>query len=171
LRAPEKGEVDAEAGNERLDAILGILGEPVEGADATKLGLNPAHTQITFKVTEQDGKAREETVSIGRPASDGSAHARREQDGTLLLLTRGALRALTPDATLVRSRKILEFEERHLLALRVESPQRQQSLERKPGGSYALTSPKGFEADANLVSDLVDALSTLTTERWVADTK
>ncbi len=76
MRAPAKGDVDVEAGNQRLDAMLGIKGELVTPrpapADLAKLGLEPPLGEVTFKsLAEQATKLREEVVLLGHPRPDG----------------------------------------------------------------------------------------------------
>lgn len=175
MRAPAKGDVDMEAGNQRLDAMLGITGEPLEtvpdAAELAKLGLSPPAGEVTFKsVGEQGSKLKEETVQLGHPRPNGTTYARRKQDGAVLSLTRDALTPLLPDATLVRSRQILQFDDRNLERFQIVAPGREQILTKNPTGGYVLDAPKGFTGDPNLISDLVDALTSLTTDRWVSDT-
>jgi hypothetical protein len=171
MRAPQKGDVDLEAGNGRIDSVLDIRGELVESPNPKELGLEPPAGQVSVKaVSEQDEKVREEVVLIGRANPDGSAHVLRKQDGAVLLLGREALRVLVPDATLVRSRKILEFRERELQVLTIKGSGREQRLVKNIQGTYDLEIPKGFAYDPGLVSDLVDGLSSLVTDRWIADT-
>ncbi|HMJ11603.1 MAG TPA: DUF4340 domain-containing protein, partial [Polyangiaceae bacterium] len=175
MRAPTKGDVDMEAGTQRLDAMLGIKGElltPGPGAvDPSKLGLEPPLGEVTFKsLAEQGTKLREETVLLGHTRPDGTTYVRRKQDGVVLSLTAEALTPLAPDGTLVRSRKILEFEERRLERMQIVARGKDQLLQKNPTGGYTLEAPKGFQGDPNLIGDLVEALARLVTDRWVADT-
>jgi hypothetical protein len=175
MRAPAKGDVDEEAGNQRLDAMLGISGEPLADVPAAgelaKLGLSPPAGEVTFKSNaEQGDKLKEETVLLGQPRPDGTTYVRRMQDGAVLSLPRDALTPLTPDGTLVRSRQLLQFDDRRLERIQIVAQGKEQSLTKNPTGGYLLETPTGFTADANLVSDLVDALASLTTDRWASDT-
>jgi hypothetical protein len=175
MRAPAKGDVDMEAGNQRLDAMLGISGEPLAEPPPTgelaKLGLAPPAGEVTFKSNaEQGSKLKEEKVLLGHPRPDGTTYVRRAQDGAVLALPREALSPLTPDGTLVRSRQILQFDDRRLERIQIVAKGKEQSLTKNPTGGYLLEAPAGFTADANLVSDLVDALASLTTDRWASDT-
>ncbi|HEY6558744.1 MAG TPA: DUF4340 domain-containing protein [Polyangiaceae bacterium] len=176
MRAPAKGDVDMEAGNQRLDAMLGLTGEPLDhipdAAELAKLGLSPPAGEVTFKSVAEHGssKLKEETVQLGHPRPDGTTYVRRKHDGAVLSLPRDALTPLLPDATLVRSRQILQFDDRSLERFQIVAPGREQSLTKNPTGGYILDAPKGFTGDPNLISDLVDALASLTTDRWVSDT-
>jgi hypothetical protein len=171
MRAPQKGDVDLELGNQRIESILGIRGELLDGANPQELGLSAPRGQVTVKsASEADGKVREETIAVGQAVEGGGVYALRKQDGAILKLGPDALRPLTPDATLVRSRKILEFSERNLQSIRIEQDGKVRTLVREPAGSYRLENPTGFAADPGITADLVDALARLVTDRWVAET-
>lgn len=176
MRAPAKGDVDMEAGNQRLDAMLGVRGELLDEIPApgelAKLGLAPPAGEVTFKSLAEQGsdKLKEETVLLGRAQPDGTTYALRKQDGAVLSLTRDALAPLTPDGTLVRSRQILQFDDRALERVQILAQGKEQNLVKNPTGGYVLEAPTGFTADSNLVGDLVDGLASLTTDRWVSDT-
>jgi hypothetical protein len=171
MRAPQKADVDPAAGNQRIESILGIRGELQDSGKPAEFGLEPAAGQATIKSTsEPNGKLREEGLVIGATGKDGGAYVRRVQDGAILKIQRDALRVLLPDATLVKSRKILEFNERQLRALSIKGANLEQRLIRNASNEYVLEIPRGFPHDAGLVSDVVSALSMLATDRWVADT-
>src|SRR5688572_32651187 len=61
LRAPEKGEVDAEADNERLDAILG---------DRKSTRLNSSHSQISYAVFCLKKKKRKQEQSTNAECTE-----------------------------------------------------------------------------------------------------
>jgi hypothetical protein len=118
---------------------------------------------------ESSGKIREETVVLAASAKDGSIVVLRKEDGAVLKLSLDSARVLTPDSTLVRSHKLLEFSERDLEWLSIKHAGKEQRFAHRTDGSYELQTPKGFAVDPGLVSDVVDGLATLSTDRWLAD--
>jgi hypothetical protein len=170
MRAPIAGDVELDAGNQRIESVIASRGEIVSGADPKKLGLDPPPGNVTLRSSATtETKVRTEVVAVSAPSADGSVHVRRQQDGAVLKLEREAARAITPDATLVKSKKLLDFSTNAFRSVEIRSASQTQRLIRNQSGSFTLEEPKGFEVDGGLASDLVEALRTLTAERWVAD--
>src|SRR4029453_4731981 len=78
-------------------------------------------------------------------------------------------RALLPDATLMKSRAILDFTQYELRSIEIKTPRVTQRLLRAGSGAFTLEAPKGFDVDSGLASDLVEAVRSLAAERWVSD--
>jgi len=169
LRAPHEGEVDAEAGNGRLEAIVHATGTLVEAPDPKKLGLDPPHGHVVVRsAAADDSKVAEETVLLASPAADGTVYVEREHDHAVLALGREAARALVADSALVRDRSILDVPIADVTRVEVGTTPRQ-VVERRESGTLTLTSPPGFKVDGALALELCDALRTLSAERWVMD--
>lgn len=169
LRAPHEGEVDAEAGNGRLEAILHATGTVVPTPDRKALGLDPPQGKVsTRSAASEDSKVREEVVFLSAPTADGRVYAERQHDGVVLELGREAARALVADAALVRSRTVLDVPVADVARVEIDGTPHQ-VIERAESGELRLTTPAGFEIDGALALELIDAVRQLTVERWVAD--
>lgn len=167
LREPSEATVDIDAGNQRLKALLRAPGELVPNPNLAELGLTPPMGRVVLTVVGDDDKATEETLEIGRAAADGTLPVRRVEDGAVLLLARETARAFAVDATLLKSRKLLDFALSSLVELELSAPEPQR-LKRTPGG-FELLQPPGFQHDGELSTNAVLALGSLTALSWVAD--
>lgn len=170
LRSPVKGDVDLETGDQRLESVLRAEGKLVESPDPKRLGLAPPWGRVTVTssaATEQ--KVEEESLEVGARQSDGRRFARRVADGIVLELAPDAARAFEPDATLVRKKALLDYAAGDLTSLEIKTPSLHQKLHRDATGVLVLDVPKGFTHDGGLASALIDELSRLTADRWVAD--
>jgi hypothetical protein len=170
MRAPQRREVELEPGNQRLQTILATAGELVPDAQPKQLGLDPPRGSVLLKSTAAfDSRTLEELVLVGNPASDGRVPVLRKHDGAVLLIDPLSAKNLLPDATLLKSRVILDFTQYELKSIEIKTPRVVQRLVRSLGGSYTLEAPKGFEVDPGLAADLVESVRALGAERWVAD--
>ncbi len=172
LRAPEVAEVDAAAGDRRLNTLTGSLGELIEDADLVQLGLQPAQaTVVLTRVTDQEKKAFTETITVGTPATDGSVHIQRKSDGAVLKMAPEAARALRADSSLVRELGIFDFGREDIRALELRARGNHQVLTRGESSAdqFVMTEPAGYPADHVLVLDLVNRLRKLRAKRWAAD--
>lgn len=169
LREPKQGEVDGEAGNARLEGVLKATGRRVESPDLAALGLDPPDGKVVIRSGGASEEAvRVETVQVSAPRTDGKIYALREHDGVVLELVREVARALTPDAALIRSRHVFDFRQDEIRRVEVSGAV-EQTFERDEKGGITLLEPEGFAGDAGLAMEVIDALRTLTAERWVAD--
>ena len=167
LREPSEAQVELDAGNRRLEALVRAPGEIVAGANPKELGLEPPSGLATLRVIGDDDKATEETVELGKTAPDGTLYVRRKEDGVVLALGREAARAFAVDSTLLRSQKVLDFALSALVELELSSPEH--ALVRRAPQGFELVTPPGFQADGELTTNAVLALGSLTALRWVAD--
>jgi len=167
LSEPASAEVELEAGNLRLEAIVRAPGEMVHAPDLAKLGLVSGGDKVVLTVLTRDDKATEEILEIGRVEPDGTLPVRRTDDGAVLRIGRDAARAFLVDSTLLRNRRLLDFALSALVELELEKPERQ-LLRRAPSG-FALVVPEGFQVDGELSTNAVLGLGSLTAVRWVAD--
>lgn len=167
LREPSEAPVDIEAGNQRLKALLRAPGELVPNPNLAALGLEPPTGRVVLTVVGDHDKAVEETLELGRTAPDGTLPVRRVEDGVVLALGREAARAFAVDATLLKSRRLLDFALSALIELELSAPEPQR-LKRIPG-SFELVQPAGFRHDGELATNAALALGSLTALSWVAD--
>jgi hypothetical protein len=169
MRAPREAEVDPEAGNGRIEALLRTAGVVAPSADRKAVGLDPPHGQVTLRsAAAQDDRVQEEVILLGAPQADGRLFAERKHDGVVVELGREAARALVADSALVRSRKILDVPLADVDSVEVDGPVRQ-IVDRADSGAMTLRAPAGFGVDGTLGLELIDALRTLTAERWVTE--
>ncbi|HWA76860.1 MAG TPA: DUF4340 domain-containing protein, partial [Polyangiaceae bacterium] len=170
LTSPARADVALNVGNARLDALLQAEAEPVSEPDLGALGLNLPLGTVRLRSSSIEGNPRfDEVLELGRPRADGALPVRRREDGKVLLLPREAARAYVVDSTLLRPAKVLEFGPSELTSLEISWDHERELLRRGPGGSFELSEPRGLSHDGALVLELVQALGTLSTERWVAD--
>lgn len=168
MHAPEEGAVDAEAGNGRLQAILHATGVIVT-PDRKSVGLDPAGGKVVMRsVAAQDAKTTEEVVTLSAPTADGRVYAERAQDGVVLELGREAARGLVADASLVRSRTVLDLPIADVARVEIDGTP-SQTLERSESGNLSLTAPAGFQVDGALGLELCDGARNITADKWVAD--
>lgn len=168
LSEPASAEVELEAGNQRLGAIVRAPGEIIHAPDLQKLGLGTGGDKVVLTVLTRDDKATEESLELGHVEPDGTLPVRRTDDGTVLRIGRDAARAFLVDSTLLRNRRLLDFALSALVELELTKPERQ-LLRRAPSG-FELAVPAGFQVDGELATNAVLGLGSLTAVRWVADT-
>ncbi len=170
MRAPVKGDVELEPGNQRVESIVSATGTIEDKPNLDRLGLHPPKGRAVVESSaDEDAKVVKEVVEIGTPSANGSLPVRRTSDGKVLILDRDRARVLDADSTLVRSRKIFDFAESEFRSLEVTGKDIHQRFTREPSGSFTLELPKGFERDAAVISNTIDALRGLEAERWIAD--
>jgi hypothetical protein len=168
LREPTEATVELEAGNERVAAVVRAPAELVEKPDPKALGLEPPEGKVVVTRLGEGDAAVEETLILGRVSAEGTLAARRAGDGAVLLFGRDAARAFAVDATLLKSRRVVDFALSSLVELELTVPERQRL--RRAAGGFELVEPAGFAHDGGLATDAVLALGSLTALRFVADT-
>lgn len=168
LRAPREGDVEGDAGGQRLDALLRAAGTIVASPDRAKLGIDPpAGRAVVKSAAADDSRVAEEVVNLGTPQPGGKIFVERAHDGVVLELERNAARAVTPDASLLKSRTLLDIGLLEVTGIEVDGAIKQ--VISRNGPNYAYVTPAGFDVDGALVLELVDALRSLSAERWVAE--
>jgi hypothetical protein len=170
LRSPARAEVALNVGNGRLDALLEAHGELVNEPDLAAFGLALPLGTVRLRSSSVEGSELfDEVVELGRPRADGQLPVRRREDGRVLLVPREAARAYSVDSTLLRSPKLLDFGPSDVSKLEVSWDGEREVLERGPAGTLDLVEPKGMQHDGALALELLQALGTMHTDRWVAD--
>jgi hypothetical protein len=169
LHETAETQVELEAGNQRIQALLDAQGESVENAKLGELGLEPAVSSVTLRSSAaRDADVVRQVVRVGSTSPSGELFVYREQDGVVLRVPREHARAFAFDRTLLYARKLTEFGASSFVSLAIEQGGRKQLL-RRAGQALRLEQPKGFEPDGVLSADLIQALGALTAERFVAD--
>ena len=170
LHGATDSQVELEAGNQRITALLDALGEPVKDAKPSELGLEPAASTVTLRSSaSRDSDVVQQVVRVGTRDAQGNLLVYREQDKVTLRVTRELARAFTIDSTLMYARKLTEFGQSQFISAQIEHAGQLQTLRRGANEALLLDSPQGFDADGALSSDLIQALGALTAERFVAD--
>lgn len=170
LRAPARAEVTLNVGNARLAALLEAEGEPVPTPDLAALGLTLPLGTVRLRSSSVEGVHQfDEVAALGRVRPSGELPVRREADGAVFLLSRNAARAYAVDSTLLRSAKLFDFGPSDVSKLELSWDGEREVLLRSETGALELREPQGFELDGALSLELLQALGTLQTERWVAD--
>ncbi|MEJ1960352.1 MAG: DUF4340 domain-containing protein [Gammaproteobacteria bacterium] len=163
-------QVELEAGNQRIAALLEAQAERVEGQRPSELGLDPAASTVTLRSSAaRDSDVVKQVVRVGNKTPSGELFVYREQDGATLRLPREQARAFALDSTLLYARKLTEFGASSFVMAEIDQGGKKQLLSRGANQALRLELPKGFEPDGVLSSDFVQALGALTAERFVAD--
>jgi hypothetical protein len=116
-----------------------------------------------------DGEVSTETVELGQPVPGGAIYARRKVDGAILKLAPESAEALVPSSFSLRSLKVIDEPSAEVRRIAVDGGKVRQTIRRSSGGEITMDEPKGMSVDAGLASQLVEALSSLRADRWVAD--
>ena len=170
LHANAETQVELEAGNQRITALLEAQGERVESPQLSELGLEPARTSVTLRSSAaRDADVVQQVVRVGNTDGAGNLFVYREQDSVVLRVPREQARAFAVDSTLLYARKLTEFGISSFVSAEIENGKGRQLLRRGANEELQLEAPKGFDPDGVLSSELMQALGALTAERFVAD--
>ncbi|MES1178344.1 MAG: DUF4340 domain-containing protein [Myxococcales bacterium] len=169
LHESTETQVELEAGNQRIQALIDAQGEPVKDAKLGDLGLDPAAITVTLRSSAaRDADVVQQVVRVGNSSPSGELYVLRAQDGVVLRLPREHARAFALDSTLLYARKLTEFGPSSFVSAELDQNGKKQLL-RRAGPALELALPKGFEPDGVLSADLIQALGALSAERFVAD--
>jgi hypothetical protein len=167
---PADRPIDPEVGRAFLDRLLDVQATAVsERGDGGAFGLDPPRATVRVaSLLGEGGDDRVELVEVGAER-DGVVHVRRVEDGTFASVPASAAAALFPDELTLRDRKVLDLHAADVRSLRVSGPLGAQRFERSESGAWSLLEPhgEGLSADAGLLSELADAVTSLSAERWV----
>ena len=170
LHATSDHDVELEAGNQRITALLEAVGEPATDKKPSELGLDPARMTVTLRSSAaRDADVVQQVVRVGDTDSAGNLWLYRERDGAVLSMPRESARYFLPDSTLLFSRKLTEFGPSSFVSAEITRAGGNQSFARGSNDALVLLEPKGFELDGALASDVIQALGSLTADRFVAD--
>jgi hypothetical protein len=170
LHAHTETEVELEAGNRRIQDLLEAEGDRVDPARLSELGLDPASGTVTLRSSAaRDANVIEEIVRVGNEDAQGNRLLYRAGDGVVLRVPHEQARAFALDSTLLETRKLSNFGPSSFVSAEIERPSGTQRLRRGTNQELVLESPKGFEPDGVLSSELIQTLGALSAERFVAD--
>ena len=170
MRSPTEREIKLDIGNQRLETLLTLRGELIPETEAAALDFeSPAGRVVLYATAGVGKKPRRESVEFIRAEKEPRVFVRRQTDGAVLALDPESARLLEADTTLLRDHQILTFSTRDVRSVEIERDGEVQRLLRGPQGGLVLEAPKGFDVDAGLATALLDALASLSTQRWVAD--
>lgn len=169
-RAPREADVSAEVGRALIDAVARVELTRFLTAERAELGLEPPRATLRF-VSASPDRARErvEVVRVGRTLEGGVA-VEREEDGARGLIAEDALPALLPNDLLLRPRTVLREAAKRVRRVAVRDGTSEQRIERGDDGAFVLAAPRGrgLVLDSTFADELVEALTTLDAERWLA---
>ncbi|HTJ80535.1 MAG TPA: DUF4340 domain-containing protein, partial [Polyangiaceae bacterium] len=170
LRKPEERDVPLDVGNKFLEGLVAARGEAVEPTR------EPSGAVTTIKVWSQGGldeqnniAERMEEILLGE--RDGDVHvAVRKEDGEHMAIGTDAALAFGSAHLLLMDRRVASFTSAAVATIEIARGTAKERLTRD-GSSYVLEAPKGegLVADQAFATELVDMLSTLTAQRFVAD--
>jgi hypothetical protein len=169
-QSPIDRPVEPEVGRGFLERIADVQATDLAaGGDAKALGLDPPRATVRVASVLGDGKDdRIERLEVGAEQA-GMVHVRRLEDGVVATVSAAAAAALLPDELTLRARKVLDFSPLDVHSVRVTGPLGTQRFERAGGGPWSLIEPRGegLSADAGLLSELCEAVATLSADRWI----
>jgi hypothetical protein len=118
------------------------------------------------------GGGTEEVVDIAAPGADGSALARRVDDGAILRLPRSVARRFEPHPVAVRGRAAWRapFDPGAVSGVADDCGPAAQRLELGDAGSWAMGTPAGYAPDGPMVSELAEAIAHAKADAWIAET-
>ncbi len=170
LRSPEERDVTLDAGNKFLAGLVAARGEPLTESAP------PSGELVKVKVISQGGISdagglaeRTEEIDIG-PKEGERRIAFRHEDSTNVAIGVDAALAFESAQLLLLDRRVLQFRRAAVTSFTIERGDVRQQLERD-GSDFSFAAPKGagLAVDQAWATEALDALSTLTAERFVAD--
>jgi hypothetical protein len=160
MRSPHDDGVDGDTGNALALDLAELAGLESVAPPAAFAARGKA-------VVTEVGGARTQSIEIGELGAEGTALARRTDDGAFLRLSADAVRALAPVPERLRSRTVLDVPLASVHRVAVEIGDVRQSLRRGGGGVWSMLEPKGFAIDNGIANDLAEAIGHLRAARWV----
>ncbi len=153
---------DAEAASAFVATLVAAAGEAHGKGDLP----SPPLLRVTV-VRAQDRATEIVDIAI---AAEGSATARRAEDGALLSLTANVAQALTPRPTALRSATLFPSELRsmEIRSLATSCGNVTQELSHGDSG-WSMQTPAGYAADVARAIDAVDALEHARAESWLPE--
>jgi Domain of unknown function (DUF4340) len=153
---------DAEAATSFVTSLVSAAGEPRGKGDLPA----PPKFRITI-VRAQDRATEIVEVAV---AADGTATARRAEDGALIALSASVAQTLAPRPTALRSLTLFPSDLRsmEIRSLATSCGGVTQELEHGDAG-WSMRSPAGYAPDIARAIDAVDAIEHARAESWITD--
>jgi hypothetical protein len=153
---------DAEAASVFVAAVVGATGEVHGKGDLP----SPARLRISV-VRAQDRATEIAEVAV---AADGSATARREEDGALISLTAAVAQVLVPRPTALRSASLFPSDLRSMEIRSLSTSCDGVTQDLTHGGAgWSLLAPVGYSPDVARAIDAVDAIEHARADSWITD--
>lgn len=176
LLRPRRGEVELDAGNDFLQALVATPGElrkpentANDRAEPPIPELSPPRGTVTLRgLIESNDEPIELTVRYGAPNAEGRVWIEREDDGARLALNAHRAHAFSADDTWTRSRSVLQLDKDSIEQVEIETPDGTRVVERQANGGLRLARPEGFALDSGLAADWLTELSGLRAVRWLS---
>ena len=167
-RAPENRDLDSEESDAANDLANDLAEATAVDARAANAGEHvAAHARASITRT---GGGNAEALENDAPGPDGSALARRVDDGAIVRLAPDVLRRVEARPFVLRARGVWSapFDAASVVAVESTCGSARERLELRDG-RWLLRTPSGFEADAAEADALADALSHAKAARWIAE--
>ena len=106
---------------------------------------------------------------IGHGQGEDQTYVLREQDGTVLEVSKDTAKILRPQLRLLRALELFRWKPEAVTAVQLDVGGVRQHVKISGHGDFELVQPSGYRCDAGAVSELLNTLSSLRAERWVAE--
>jgi hypothetical protein len=170
LKQPRSTPLDSDAASDRLSRIVDIEGDLLLGKSKPENAASYSGATLTLESSARQAEDRTiENVRVSPPLADGGRRVFREVDGAVLVISAESALSLHADATLMKEHKVFDYPLSAVRRIDVSNGSVKQTLERNPTGALKLVSPKEFDVDGGLATDLIDQLRSLHALRWVTD--
>lgn len=174
LRAPVEGDVEREAGEQRVREMITLRGDVTDAKDAGTL--LPSFATVTITKASAEPEGEEEVVELSR-TSEGAVYAKRRADNVLLRLAPSALSAFAVDTLLLRSRTLWDVPAADVKRVEWSIAGEHWSLNQNNPNEFELQAAAGdaktaatrYVADASLALQLLEELRRPVVQKWVAE--
>jgi hypothetical protein len=165
-RAPTEKDLDAESSEAAAALARAVV--TAEGGEP-RMGSEPFDAKT--RVTVQRAGGVSEVVEVGAPDARGDVTVRRAFDGARLVVLAETARKLAPRGVALRGRDVWAppIEGAPVASIETRCDGVEQRVTRADD-AWSMASPKGYAPDNSSIVDLVDAVTRLRAEAWVADT-
>ena len=165
----ERSPVDRDLGPDEVDAANALASDlaRTEGGYPKK---DPAPFEARGRITVTNADGAIEIVELGAPNASGDRAARRSFDGAILQVSAATARKLVPRATSLRGREVWDppIDGKNAETVSTACGDVVQSIA-KSGDAWRMTAPIASDADNVLRLNVIDAVTRLRADAWVAD--
>lgn len=164
----ERAPADRALTQEESEALHALLSSIV-ATEGTSPRREPELSALSSRIRLKREDGVEEVLDVG-PVTDDAAQIRRRADGVVLTIDRSAWRRLRPRATSLRGPEVWKtpLSGRSVSRLATTCAATPQEV-RFDGSKWTMTKPAGYAADPASAQSLIDAVTRLRAETWVAD--
>jgi hypothetical protein len=167
-RSPEDRELDSDA-TDSANALAGALSNArALEARAPRAGETvPPHARISIVRT---GDGEREIIEVGPPGADGTAPARRLDDGAILRIDRAAVHRFAPHPIALRTRSVWRtpFDTASVAGIDDTCGAEPSQLQ-LVSGSWTTRKPHGIAANSAAIDYFVSLLAHARADSWVAE--